>query len=116
MLYNKGDGNHKKLKRVHITLRPCAGDLLIASAKEGGKVIATLNLRTDMMSVYASFRTEFLGKGLHCLEVCGYGEDDDDQVIYLAFYDSDTATRWLEYMSKAKKFSEWYTHIQSTFK
>lgn len=64
------------------------------------------------MSIYASFREEFIQKGMHCIELCGYGDEEEDDVRYLCGFDPDHITKWLDYLSKAKKFSEWYSRVQ----
>ena len=75
----------------------------------------SIDLRTDVISVYASFQAEFIKKGQHCLELCGYGTTttsaDTEQLWFLAAYDANSMTRWLDYLSKAKKFAEWYSRI-----
>ena len=63
------------------------------------------------MSIYASFRVEFHKRGQHSIELCGYGNDNDDEVRFLAAYDANQVTRWLECLSKAKKFAEWFSKI-----
>lgn len=62
------------------------------------------------MSVYAGFRTEFMKKGQHSLEMCGYGEEE--QVNFFAAYDSEYITQWLELISKAVKFAEWFSDLK----
>lgn len=38
-----------------------------------------------MVSVYASFRPEFINKQQHCIELCC----DNEQILYFAAYDSE---------------------------
>ena len=67
-----------------------------------------LNLASDVMSVYCSFRPTLIQKGLHALELCGYNSDLE---VYLGCYDSTQLTIWLEAISKGKKFAEWYQKV-----
>ena len=85
-------------------LKPCSFELLIASSKDildkykidGSmhKGLEIIDVRTQVMSVYASFRVEFLHKSQHCLEICGYGESEND-IHFCAAYDNEQITVWL---------------------
>ena len=65
------------------------------------------------MTMYASFRAEFIQKRMHCMEICGYGLDnnEENEVMFFGAYDPNLITKWLEYLSKAKKFAEWFSKL-----
>jgi len=117
----------KKQKQLYFVLLPCKGELMkfekqdhyeraIAEQKKPGadvaKVLKKLNAEVvrlnDVVSVYPSFRTQFINKQQHCIEVCCYNE----QILYFAAYDSEQTKQWLAHLSRAKKFFDWYQTIR----
>lgn len=79
-------------------LRPCLGDLIITARRDSYdrvmkdskvevKGIFKIDFKHDISNVYASYRTEFLSKGQHSIEICGTGPEDE--VNFLAGYDPE---------------------------
>mmetsp|Transcript_20981 Transcript_20981/g.20098 ORF Transcript_20981/g.20098 Transcript_20981/m.20098 type:complete len:126 (+) Transcript_20981:1284-1661(+) len=64
---------------------------------------------SEVMAVYPCFRVDFIQKNQHCLELCFFNES----VIYLAAYDNDSVQEWQTHLMKAKKFSDWFSHLQA---
>lgn len=114
VLYHKG-GSIKRQRHMVIALRPCTYEVIVATSKESidqGKSVERLDLRTDVMSMYSSFRPEFRKRSQHSVEMCGYGDDNDEDVHYLSTFEVSATTRWLEMLSKAKKFAEWFSRVK----
>lgn len=66
ILYHKGDGNIKRQRHMVLAIRPSSFEVLIATCKESvaqGKAVERLDLRTEVMSMYSSFRREFHKRG-----------------------------------------------------
>eukprot|EP00349_Pseudokeronopsis_sp_Brazil_P003914 CAMPEP_0202964580 /NCGR_PEP_ID=MMETSP1396-20130829/8659_1 /ASSEMBLY_ACC=CAM_ASM_000872 /TAXON_ID= /ORGANISM="Pseudokeronopsis sp., Strain Brazil" /LENGTH=188 /DNA_ID=CAMNT_0049686789 /DNA_START=51 /DNA_END=617 /DNA_ORIENTATION=- len=63
---------------------------------------------SEVMAVYPCFRVDFIKKNQHCLELTFF----NDSVIYLAAYDNDRLQEWQSNLMKAKKFSDWFSHLQ----
>ena len=117
----------KKQKIGFFLLKPCTGELIRFDKRDHyDKVIKEdmdwarakskfgvdcIDLR-NVVSIYASFRGEFINKNQHCLEICFFNE----QIQYVASYDSDNISQWLEYLTKAKKFFDWFTLLQEVLR
>lgn len=112
---------------VFFVLKPCTGelikflkrehyDLVVKDELDFNKVKGKLNIEIidlkNVMSIYASFRGEFIKKNQHCIEMCFFNE----QIVYFACYDSNQVNQWLEHITKAKKFFDWFTQIQDLLK
>ena len=63
-----------------------------------------------IVSVNHSFRDQFTKKkSQHCLEL--YYENE--QILYLACYDSDQLKSWQQYIKKAMQFHDWFDGLKS---
>ena len=62
-----------------------------------------------IISLNHSFRDEFTKfKNQHCIEIYY----SNDQILYLACYDSEQIKQWQTYIKKAINFYEWITNLQ----
>eukprot|EP00347_Sterkiella_histriomuscorum_P006016 403354389 len=117
----------KQQKMLYFVLRPCKGDLLkfekkehfdkiYKDEKENQKILKKYNVEViflkNILSIYPSFRSQFINKNQHTVEMCCYSE----QVIFFSTFDSEQIKEWQQYLMKAKRFYEWYNTIQDLLK
>jgi hypothetical protein len=58
------------------------------------------------MCLYASYRSDYKAKGLHSIELF---HEKDEEIKFLSGYDGDHLAQWLEGITKARRFYEWYS-------
>ena len=66
----------------------------------------------NILSIYPSFRGDFISRNQHSIEVHCMNE----QIIYFASFDSEHIKDWLNHLTRTKKFHEWFEVIQSLLK
>lgn len=85
-------------------------DVLALTQKAREKHKIELVYLKKILSLSQSFRDEFTKqKSQHCIELYY----DNDQILYLACYDSDQIKQWQQYIKKAMQFYDWFETLKA---
>lgn len=85
-------------------------DVLALTKKAREKHKIELVYLKKIVSLSQSFRDEFTKqKSQHCIELYY----DNDQILYLACYDSDQIKQWQQYIKKAMHFYDWFEGLKA---